>query len=587
MLIPHVLFVEKNFETKQKVVVTLYANGFEALPVSNTNEALALLRVSRFDLVITASHLPDGDADNLIQTMKAAPALSQVPIVVSAQRFTQEEEKHYRTIGASATVALGEDTAEWIRKIRSLVNLHQKETRHTQKGISGQLAQTPISDLIAQLASEEGTGVLYIDGQVPMEIHLVDGQISHARHGITVGFKALCRCLLIAEAAYHFQKTTHGDEVTIKGSLEQLLSSARNANQKLMANSHRLPKSRYRVRIVESNIWENTKLKPEARASLEIIRKYPRIGNYLDRLNLPDVVCYEYLLTFAEKGVIEFVTESKPVQIITDSSCDIPFETLQDLSVITLPVKVQSGKNVFQSFRPREEDKLYAQKAKVLEQCQLLMPDETAIHQRFEALLTDFDCLTITAAASKIPLYNRIVTCADRLHNDGFEGRSLLANELVVLNSHTLSIGLGLVVRYAVNLAKEGLQSEQIEERVLQAIARLHLFFVVNPESSFLVKKGNAPVILGWDGMEITKFMRLNKGVDPVPLLFEEANKRIDAKSRLHLAFGHVHNGSGLEKLSDTFKGKYGMAKPLIASIGPTTGYMLGKGAYGVAFFQE
>jgi len=587
MYIPSVLYIEKDFETKQNWVVLLYGNGFEALPVSNTNEALALLRVSKFDLVMVARHLPDGDADNLIHTMKAAPALGQIPIVVTAKEFTDNERSHYLKTGASAVLASSQDSRQRVKTLKGLVDLHQNEARQTQSGISGQLAQTPISQLIQDLAKEHSTGILYIDGTVPMEIHLVENQIVHARHGITVGFKALCRCLLIAEAAYHFSKETSSVDPTIKGDLDQLLHRARVANQKLMANFHRLPNTNHRARVVEADIWENTKLKAEARAALEIIRKYPRIGTYLDRLNLPDVVCHEYLLTFIERGVIELVTESKPVQVMTDTSCDLPFELQQELGVIALPMRLEIGKETYLPNRTAEEKQLYAKKLKVLEQAKICIPEEAAIYQRFEALLPEHDCLVITAASSQVPIFELANKCVEKLQSEGFEGRSLLANELSILDSHAISIGLGLLVRYAATLARQGLQTEQVEERLIQAMARLHLFFVVNPEDSFLVKKGNAPVILGWDGTKITLAAKLSKGESAVPILVEETAKRIDSKAKLHLAFGDVQNEQGLAQMQTDFAKRFGLVQPIVSPIGPITGHILGKGALALAFFQE
>lgn len=587
MLIPHVLFIEKDFEKKQKWVVYLYGNGFEVVPVSTTNEALALLRVSHFDLVLTASHLSDGDANNFIQTMKAAPSLSQIPVIVTGQSLTSDESNHYRNQGAVGTLSFTDESAVWIKTLRNAVNLHQNEARHTHRGISGQLAQTPISELIKQLAEEEGTGMLLIDGVLPMEIHFREGQLVHARYGITVGFKALCRCLLIAEAAYHFRKGIVEGDPTIKGELDELLDSARSANQKLMANFHRLPSTQYRARVVGADIFENAKLKPEVRAALEIIRKYPRIGNYLDRLNLPDVVCYEYLMTFLERGVIELVTETKPVQIMTDSSCDIPFEMLQDLGIITLPVRLAIGKEVFHPFRPHEELVLYEKKTKFLELGELQIPDEKAVMQRFEALIPDYDCLILTPAANQVPMFDHLNSCAEKIHEEGFEGRRLLANELSVINTHSLSIGLGLLADYAAHLASTGLQVEQIEEKLLLGMARLHLYFVVNPENSVLVKKGNASVILGWDGVNITLFAKLNRVDDPLEILLEEASKRTDNKSKLHLALADIHNPGELNRFRRAFEERFAMTRPILSAIGPTTGYLLGKGALAVAFFQE
>lgn len=580
---PHILYIDNDFDSKKRAIIKLYSNDMEVLPVSNIKEALIILRNFQTDLIICDMHLADGDAAHLIQTVKASNTFNRIPIIVVSTHLDEMERQQVLRMGASAHLL--KDDEEFIQIVKDTATIHGKDYQETSMGISGQLATMKIVDLISHLAEEEGSGAITIDGPNVMEIHLREGFIVHARHGITVGKKALFRCLRIAEAAFHFKNYDSGVEATIENTeLAILLEEARISNEKLMANSHKLPNSSYRVRVLQSENLQKTNLKAEARAALEIFKKYPRIGAYLDRLNLPDILCYEYLITFVEKGYIELVTERKPVRVLTDTCCDLTDSELAELNIARLPLTLNISGEKFGD-QPRDLGPLYAKKYKHLEQGKILLPEEPFIEKTYRDLVPKHDCLTILSGAT--PLFDKVQTLQTKIIEDGLNGKSLLANELTTLNSHSNALGLSIITRYAARLAAKGMHIELIEERLLQAMAKLHFFVAVAPERSFLVKKGNAPVILSWESDHFQIVQRLAKGEPVAPALVGEVSRRLDRKSKLHVAVGHIRSLKSADALRQAMMQQLGLSKLPIKEIGPLTGYQLGEGAIGVAFFQE
>ena len=585
MPIPHILYLDNHFDDKKRFVILLFSNGYEVMPVSNLKEGLSALRVADFDMVLCDMHLPDGDADNLIQTVKSSTHLSKIPVVVITSHASESDRETVMGLGAADYLTKDIDPTVFLKRVKDTVNLHRRAIKKTSAGISGQLARLKIIDLIMQLSDEQSSGCITIDGPLLMEIHMRDGQIVHARHGITLGKKALFRCLRIAEAAFHFQADSQVIDFSIEGDLDELLEEARVSNEKLMANWHKLPNANFRVRIGNPDSVQSANFKPEVRAALEIIKKYPRIGTYVDRLNLPDVVCYEYLHTFLERGLIELVTEHKPVKILTDASCDLPQEELYDLGVSCFSVSLAVGSEQLLSSDPKTEDVVYSSKSKVLEQIEVLAPENETILERFVNFLPKYDCLTITMGEKVGPLFDAVEKNVAKLQATGLNGKSLLANETTTINSHSFSLGLGLLVRYAADLVDQSLQAEQIEERLINAISQLHMIFAVNSDRSFLAKKGFS--ILYWNGEDFELVERLDKKENPIAALAQQVERRLDHKSGLHMALGHVRNRQQGEALRLELGRRLATTRVPLRQMGPVGGYRLGEGALGVAFFQE
>ena len=578
---PHVLYIDNDFVTKKRAVILLFSNGLEVLPVSNIKEAVALIRVVHVDLIICDMHLPDGDGDHLLQTVKSSAELKHIPVIIVSARWHDAERQHVLKLGAASYMLKDEEANKYTRVVKDTVNTHRGGPRNTAGGISGQLAKMKIVDLISHLATEHGSGRISIDGKIPMEIHLRDGEIVHARHGITVGRKALFRCLRIAEAAFHFETADHPLDPSIRGGMTELLDEARRTNEELMANYHRLPNINHRVRILNSNDLQKTNLKPEARAALQIFRKYPRIGSYLDRLNLPDMDCYAYLMTFLERGFLELVTEKKPVKIITDGSCDLPSEC-GDVEIITLPLELELGGDRYRSIG--DGALFYRRKPKHLEAGRIVHPDRTRILDTYRDLIPEYDCLTLVGPGS---FFNHLQQPMTDLHQEGLGGKGLLAHELTTINSHSLSIGLGLLVKYALKLAGKNLDIEVIEEKLIQCIARQHLIFLVHPDKSFLVKKGSTPVLIYFDGEQFQLVSRLARGDDPLDVMIHEVHKRMDRKAGIHVAVGHVRDGARAETLARNLSEQLGLQKMPVVAIDSVNGYQFGEGALGITFFQE
>jgi len=585
MSIAQILYVHNEPREKKQEILNLIENDFEVVPASTTEKALGYVRIDTPDLIMCNINLPDGDADNLIQSLKTSLDFQEIPISVMLKEPQPEDEARLRRLGASGFVYHNDSARDYLTTVKEMINLHRSSKAENVSGITGQLARMGIIDLIRQLAADHGSGIISIDGQVTMEIVLRNGAIIHAKHGITVGKKALFRCLRIAEAAYHFKRQNDEIEPTIEGDLHSLIEEARLTNQRLMANFHRLPQSHHRIKIIYSDELRTTNLRAEARAALEVIKRHPRVKDYLDYLNLPDTICYEYLLTFKERNFIDFITEQRPVALIVDSSCDLGTEHLESMGIGVVPLKIMMDRKEITD-HPRNLGDLFSLKPKQYARVELAPTMDDLYLNKNREFISTFDCLNILPSDQAVPIHRIARRQLKKLSKEGLNGQPLMANELMALRSTSLSLGVGLLVRRAIALIEDGHSIESIYEKLERAKDSLHVMFAVVPGKSQLAPKANASNIFVWRGESFQAIERATDEEEIRESLLQQLQLRIDPRSRLQLAVGHVNNSWQANKLRDHLEQSNHASSASLHELGPITGRWLGEGALELAFLQ-
>lgn len=163
------------------------------------------------------------------------------------------------------------------------------------------------------------------------------------------------------------------------------------------------------------------------------------------------------------------------VKIIADSSCDLPKEIVQEYGVSILPLHVickeedyLDGVNITpeQIFAWSEENKTTPKTSAASpgEAVELLKPYADAGR--------DIVCIALSDAFSAIGNVFRMT--ADAINEEA--GRK----QVHVINSASLSTGIGLLVLEAATMAKEGMEAQQIVEKIEALIPKVRAGFVVD-----------------------------------------------------------------------------------------------------------
>jgi CheY-like chemotaxis protein len=80
---PLVLYVEDERPLHGLVQFWLEDAGFDVIFATDGLEALSIVRTRPLDLVITDAMMPEMTGDELVETMKADPALAHIPIIMA------------------------------------------------------------------------------------------------------------------------------------------------------------------------------------------------------------------------------------------------------------------------------------------------------------------------------------------------------------------------------------------------------------------------------------------------------------------------------------------------------------------------
>lgn len=173
---PLVLVVEDEPQLQRLLRVTLEANGMRHMDALTAAEAVNRIRDQRPDLIIADLGLPDGDG---IQVIRAARALTDVPIVVLSARSQELEKITALDAGADDYVTKPFSTGELLARLR--VGLRHAANRVT--GTSHQLFKLGELevDLVQRVVTMRGESVHL----TPIEYRLLVALIERAGQVVT------------------------------------------------------------------------------------------------------------------------------------------------------------------------------------------------------------------------------------------------------------------------------------------------------------------------------------------------------------------------------------------------------------------
>jgi len=167
------------------------------------------------------------------------------------------------------------------------------------------------------------------------------------------------------------------------------------------------------------------------------------------------------------------------VKVVTDSTCDIPAEIARQLDITVVPLRIQLGNETYRDGAELTSDRVYHE----------------LVHGR------ELPKTSAPSPGDFVTVYNELAAETDEvvsIHlSPGYSGTcdaARLASSYVtdkcrveVVDSKSVSVGLGLVAMAAARAAREGKNLEQIVDLMRQLVPRVHLFGKVD-NFSYLFK---------------------------------------------------------------------------------------------------
>ena len=169
------------------------------------------------------------------------------------------------------------------------------------------------------------------------------------------------------------------------------------------------------------------------------------------------------------------------VKVVTDSSCDIPFEIARKLSITIMPLYIQLGGKIYRDGIDLDADRLYHELAQCREIPKTSVPPPGDFLKVYSELATETDqIISIHLSPGYSGTYN-VASLAKSYLDDKCR--------VEVVDSNSVSAGLGLIVIAAAKAAQEGKNLDQIIDLVHQIISQTYMFGKIDDFTPLLERK--------------------------------------------------------------------------------------------------
>ena len=158
------------------------------------------------------------------------------------------------------------------------------------------------------------------------------------------------------------------------------------------------------------------------------------------------------------------------VKIVTDSTADLPTQMAEQLGVSVVPVYLRFGDEVYRDGVDIEGDEFYQKLVESPVHPSTSQPTPEDFASIYRELSKETDEIVSVHISQKV----------SGTYNSALQGRQLAAtrSHVEVVDSFSVSMGLGLIVMAAARLAQAGASLQGVMEEIKQAIPQIHLLGV-------------------------------------------------------------------------------------------------------------
>jgi DegV family protein with EDD domain len=277
------------------------------------------------------------------------------------------------------------------------------------------------------------------------------------------------------------------------------------------------------------------------------------------------------------------------VIIITDSSCDLPEEIIgkYPIKVLPMPVSVKDDPNMDISHFTLKEFYDSMRNGEILPTTsQVVVP---AFMQCFEECMNQGQIPLVLGLSSKLTSSYESALLARE---------NLKAQEVIVIDTKCASLGLGLVVLKAAQMAKEGNSPQEIAD-IIEHYA-LHMEHIFTVDSLEHLKRGGRisaaqafvggllnikPVLHFVDGA-IHPLEKVRGRRNVVKRMVEIMAERVNNPEDQVVGISHGDNEELATELAEVIKKEFGIKDIIMSWIGPVIGSHSGPGTVAL-FFQN
>ncbi len=272
------------------------------------------------------------------------------------------------------------------------------------------------------------------------------------------------------------------------------------------------------------------------------------------------------------------------VKVVTDSTCDIPVELAKELDITTVPIYVVFGSDAYRDRVDIGEDEFYTRLVGDSQLPSTSVPSPNDFAEAYNRLAQETDEIISIHLTSK---------------ESGTYNSALLARELVkapcrieVIDSSSISMGLGLVVLAAAKRAREGARLDELASFVRSELSKTHLLIIVDT-LKYVIKGGRLSRPHGILGsvLKVRPVLIMREGrlsLSGVARTRAKAIERLYEFARgfprvMEFAVAYTTTADDARALARDIQALFPQAVCHLTRVGPSLGTHAGPGALGVA----
>ena len=279
------------------------------------------------------------------------------------------------------------------------------------------------------------------------------------------------------------------------------------------------------------------------------------------------------------------MTEKRKVVIVTDSSCDLSDEQLEAFGIRMISLRITCQKAEYRDRTEISQDELYTLLETELPKTSLPSPDDVAT--LYDELVAEgtTDVLHLCISSGLSGTYNMV-----RMLAEDYQDRM----NIRVLDSKTLSVGLGAMVLEAAKALQNGDSPDEAMEKA-QKVRKTQLAVFIIRTLEFLRKGGRIGLVEGVlgsilqlkpiifvndDGIyeTLTKARGYKSALDT---MVQEVTRRF-GQSRINLSVVHGRAYDEAQILLEKLKGSLNIAESMIRPVSPVLAIHTGPGLLGI-----
>jgi len=450
----------------------------------------------------------------------------------------------------------------------------------------GDLAQTPLIELLRGLDGVKASGRIDLRGG---SLLLHGGQVIAAAAGPARGLKAFCRLGRLHEGPFRFVPGELPARREIEEDLDALVLAA------IEDSLGEFPDPRLRLEVELGPSFFATPFSPLQQRILGATQRGATLRQVLDGLPDRDGEIVAEVLRMEERGFL--VRREPAVQIVTDSTADLPPDVAAAHGIAVVPLTVAFGRETFRDRVDLQPGQFYGllQSRKVHPASSPPAGDDFA--QRYgEWLARGHDVVSVHLSAHLSKTLENAGAGATAALN-ALDGRG--ANPSVALvDSGQVSLGLGLLALFAARMAARNETAVEIRRRLLAMAPRVHTLFLVDT-LEYLARGGRIgraqalvggllgiKPILGMVDGEVAPVDRVRGGRAAHPRILEILKGRVDPARPVIAGVSHGNAPAWADRLERLVRQTFTVSELIQAEVGPVVGTHAGPGVVSVSLFQ-